>query len=103
MNARGGRSRPSLSGYLQQVQPQVQAPTWQVVPQVQVLQVHFGLPQLAWAFSADFWVVFMASMVCVVRRDKSHGTRTAVHYILLGNVYISLPPGPAACGPGPWP
>ncbi len=60
---RGDRSRPSDPDHLQQAHPQLQAPMAQVAPQEQVLQVHFGLPQLAWAFSADFSWLFMASMV----------------------------------------
>ena len=69
------------------------------MPQVQVVQVQFGLLQLAWAFSADFGWVFMASMVYVVRRDKSPCTPRGARYILPGKVYIGFsPPGRAACG-----
>ena len=55
--------RPAPS-YLQHEQPQVQPFPGHLSPHVQVVQVHFGLLQFAWAFSADFALVFMASMVC---------------------------------------
>ena len=73
------------------------------MPHVQVVQVQLVLLQLAWAFSADFIWFFMASMVYVVRRDKSPRTQGLGRYINFGKVYISRPHGRAACARSPSP
>lgn len=62
-NRRGGLRRPPVPDHLQQVQPQVQPLPGHAVPQVQVVQVQFALPQLQAACSAGISEVFMASMV----------------------------------------